>query len=90
VGGFGRCNAKTRLSPACSNQRTFRLIGINVDEADMDPGKGLAGLHAHGVVDHPLAGGQVAAVPPREGAGDFDILDGIVVAVAQRESDQGL
>ena len=33
------------LNPACRDQRTFRLVGINVDKADMDPGEGLAALH---------------------------------------------
>ena len=84
------CNAKTGLDPVSGDQCTFGFIGIHIDKADMDPGKGLAAFHADGVADYALAVGQVAAVPPGEGAGDLDILDGIGVAVAQREGDERL
>src|SRR5262249_33902782 len=85
-----RCNAESALNPACADQRTLSFVGVNVDKADMDPGEGLAALHLHGLGDHALAVGQMAAVPAGKGAGDLDILDGIVVGIAQREGDQRL
>ena len=90
MGDFGRCNAAIGLNPACGNQRTPSLVRIHIDEADMDPGEGLAAFHADGIAKHPLAVGQVTAVPAGEGAGDLDILDGILIAVAQREGDERL
>src|SRR5690349_24738808 len=87
---FGRCSAESGSKPAGGDQRAFRLVSINVDKADMDPGEGLAALHVHGLPDYPGTVGQMAAVPAGEAAGDLDIPDRIVVAVAQREGDQRL
>jgi hypothetical protein len=74
------------LRPACRDQRAFRLAGVNVDKSDMHPFEAFAAPHLDGTRE-PGAVGQVAAVPPDEGAGDRDILDRIVVAVAQRKAD---
>src|SRR5262249_13472499 len=90
IGRYARRRAETGLNPACRNQRTFSLVRVNVDKADMNPAEGLAALHPHGLADHALAIREMAAVPPGKGTGDLDILDCIVVAVAQREGDQRL
>src|SRR5450631_698101 len=80
---------KPPLHPAGGNRRALGSVGVNVDKADMQAGKGFAALHAEGVVDRPRAVGQMASVPADKGAGNLDILDRVTIAVAQRECDQG-
>ena len=73
----------TGSDAARGHHLTFDPIGMDVDEADVQAGKSLPALHAEGLRNHPPSVGQVAAVPPGKGARNFDILDGIVVVVAQ-------
>src|SRR6185437_1019242 len=54
----------------------------------MPMGEALAALHPDGVVNDSRAVGQVAAITAAEGAGNLDILDRIIIGVAQREGHQ--
>src|SRR5262249_44987532 len=83
--GPGCRSAESGLNPACRDQGAFGLVGVNVDEADMQPGEGLAAPHLHGLADHAFAIGQMTAIAAGEGAGNFDILDRIAIGVAQCE-----
>src|SRR3954451_18086710 len=83
----GNCRA---LRAPCCDQRTLRLIGVNVDEADSDTRKGLAALHRYRVGKHAAAVGEMTAIAPRERADDLQILNGIVIVVSQRERYQRL
>src|SRR5437879_1873479 len=78
------------LRAARCHQGAFRLISVDVDEADGNARERLAALHAHGICQHPAAVAQMAAVAPCKSAGDLDILYGIVVVVPEREGDQRL
>src|SRR5712692_3625282 len=84
-----RFSAGTALDVAGRDQRALRLIGVDIDETDVHAGKGSPALHVDGVMDHPCSVGQVAAVPTGEGAENLDILDRVIVAVLERERDQG-
>src|ERR1700744_4425799 len=85
----GHIFATAGLKPAGRNRCTFSFIGIDVDEADMDAGKGLPALRInHGVGNEALALGQGAAVVPGKGAGDPNVADRVVVGVTQGESEQ--
>src|ERR1700730_292264 len=77
------------LHAAGSHQRALRFIGINIDEADMHAGKGLAALHVDGVMNDALAVGQMASVPAVKGAGNLDVLYSVIIAIAERERNQG-
>src|SRR5260370_29622526 len=84
---------RASCSGSCSesaggHRRTFRLTSIDIDETDMHAGEGLAALHVHGIGNQARAVGQMAAIPAVEGAGDLDILDRVVVSVAEREGDK--
>src|SRR6187402_500226 len=83
----GKCGP---LRAPCCNQRTLRLIGVDVDEADSNAREGLAALHADGVGQHAAAVGKMTAIASRKRADDLDILYGIVIVVSQRERHQRL
>jgi hypothetical protein len=51
----------------------------------MHPGKSPLALHSHGVVNRALAVRQMAAVPAGEDAGNLNVLDRVVIAIAERE-----
>src|SRR5882757_8986741 len=76
------------LEAAGGHQRALRLIGVNIDEADMHAGKGLAALHVDRVMNDALAVGQVAYVHAVEGAGNLDVFYSVIIAVAERERHQ--
>src|ERR1700742_2712209 len=78
------------LDMARRDQRAFRLVGVDIDETDVQAGKRLSAFYIHGVMDDARAVGQMAAVPAGKGTGNLDILDRVIVAVAEREGDQGL
>jgi len=78
------------LEAAGGDQLTFRLVGVDIDKTHMHAGKGFAALHVDDVVNDTCAVRQMAPVPAAEGAGNRDVFDRIVVAIAEREGDQGL
>src|SRR3977135_1921808 len=71
-------------------QGTLRPGSLDIDEADQRLGKRFSALHVHGVVDGATAFGGIAPIPAVERAEDLEILDRIVVVVAQGEGNQGL
>src|SRR5580692_9745071 len=78
------------LNAVGRDQRAFRLISANIDETNEHAGEGAPAFGVDGVVDNPRTIGQMAAVPAGKGAGNRDIVDRIVIVVAQRERHQGL
>ena len=83
---FGR---QAALDAAGCHQRALRLVGVDIDKADMHAGKGSPALHADGVVNDARAVGQMAAVPAGKGAENLDVLDRVIIAVTERERNQG-
>src|SRR5260370_38227841 len=84
-----RRRAGPGLDRAGCDQRAFRLIGVDVDETDMHAGKGFLAPHADGVVNHTFTVGQMAAVPASERTENLDILNRVLIGVAERQCDQG-
>src|SRR5438445_5310022 len=89
-GNFSASGTRSPLGAPRRHQRAFRLIGVNVDEADRHARKGLAALHAYRVGQHAAAVGQMAAVAARKGTDDLDILYGIVVVISHGKGHQRL
>ncbi len=77
------------LDVAGRDQRALHLIGVDIDETNVHAGKGSPALHADGVMNHAFAVGQVAPVPAGKGAENLDVLDRVIVAIAERERHQG-
>ena len=82
--------AYSALDMAGCDQRALRSIGIDIDVPHMQSREGLAALHVDAVADHSLAVGQMASVPAGKGAENLDVLDGVIIGVAEREGDQAL
>src|SRR5271168_281846 len=78
------------LDVARRNWRAFHLGGIHIDETDMQPREGLSALHIDDIRYHARTIGQMAAIRPREGASNIDILNGITVVVAKRHCHKGV
>src|ERR1035437_2443436 len=76
------------LDVAGCDQRAFRLVGVDIDKADMHAREGFAALHIDNVMNGTRAVGQVASVPAGNGTGDLDVLDRVIIAIAERECDQ--
>src|SRR5450759_1215539 len=83
---FGR---QAALDAAGCDQRALRLVGVDIDKADMHAGKGSPALHVDDVVNDARAVGQMAAVPAGKGAENLDVLDRVIIAVTERQRDQG-
>src|SRR5258708_39019143 len=77
------------LDGAGGDQRALRLIGVDIDETDMHAGKGLLAPHAGGVRNYTFTVGQMAAVPAGKRTENLDILNRVLVGVAERQCDQG-
>src|SRR6266480_2699668 len=82
-------DAAAALLPAGGHQRARGFVGIDIHEADMHAGKFPPAPHIESVMNHALAIGQMASVPAGKGTGNLDVLDSVIVAIAEREGDQG-
>ena len=69
-------------------QRALRLSGINVDEANMHSGERLPTLHTNNFTNQARAVGQMAAIRARECTGNLDILDRVIIGIAQCEGNE--
>src|SRR5215468_6982586 len=78
------------LSAAGGNRRAFCLIRINIDETDVEVRESLTTFHVNCIGNDALAVSEIGTIATAEGAGNFDVLDRVVVFVAQRKGDQGI
>ena len=61
------------------------MIGININETDVQVPEDHAASASDRLVNHPGSIGEMTAIPPAERTGKLDILDGVTVGIAKRE-----
>jgi len=71
------------------NDRALCPLGVDIDKADVHAGKGLSALHIDRIANGTRAVGQMASVTAGEGTVKLDVLDRVLVIIAERERDQG-